>query len=226
MRRKEDAQDYRYFPDPDLPPLAIDDAWIARVRAEMSELPEPMARRFVADYGVSVADAVQLTASREIARYFESTVQAPVGAHLSGKTAANWIEGELSARLHRDGIEIQHGPVAPNQLARLLARVQDETISGSIAKEVLDAMWTGESGGDADAIIAARGLRQISDAGAIEKIVDDVLAANAAVVAEYKAGREKAFNALVGKAMAATKGKANPAQVNAILARRLAVRTK
>jgi aspartyl-tRNA(Asn)/glutamyl-tRNA(Gln) amidotransferase subunit B len=221
MRGKEDAQDYRYFPDPDLPPLAIDDAWIARVRAEMPELPLPMAQRLAVDYGVPMADAVQLTASRETARYFESTVQA-LGAPLSGRTAANWILGELSARLHRDAIEIERVPVAPNQLARLLARVQDGTISGSIAKEVLDAMWTGESGGDADSIISARGLKQISDAGAIEKIVDEVMAANAAIVAEFRAGREKAFNALVGKAMAASKGKANPAQVNAILKRKLA----
>jgi aspartyl-tRNA(Asn)/glutamyl-tRNA(Gln) amidotransferase subunit B len=222
MRSKEDAHDYRYFPDPDLPPLVIDDAWIERVRTEMPELPESMADRFVADYGVPMADAVQLTVSREMARYFESTVQAPIGVHLSGKTAANWILGEISARLNRDGIEIEQAPVRPAQFAQLLARFQDNTISGSIAKEVLDAMWTGEIGGDADAIIAAKGLRQISDSGAIEKLVDDVLAANAAIVAEYKAGKEKAFNSLVGKAMAATKGKANPAQVNAILKRKLA----
>jgi len=222
MRSKEDAHDYRYFPDPDLPPLVIDDAWIERVRAELPELPESMAHRFVADYGVPMADAVQLTASREIASYFESTLQAPIGVHLSGKTAANWILGEISARLNRDGIEIEQAPVRPNQFAQLLARFQDNTISGSIAKEVLDAMWTGEIARDADAIIAAKGLRQISDSGAIEKIVDDVLAANAAIVAEYQAGKQKAFNSLVGKVMAATKGKANPVQVNAMLKRKLA----
>jgi aspartyl-tRNA(Asn)/glutamyl-tRNA(Gln) amidotransferase subunit B len=222
MRSKEDAQDYRYFPDPDLPPLVIDDAWIERIRDEMPELPESMAHRFVADYSVPLTDAVQLTASRELARYFESTVQAPVGVHLSGKTAANWILGEITARLNRDGIEIEQAPVRPNEFAQLLARFQDNTISGSIAKEVLDAMWNGEIGGDADAIIAAKGLRQISDSGAIEKIVDDVLAASPAIVAEYLAGKEKAFNSLVGKAMAATKGKANPAQVNAVLKRKLA----
>jgi len=221
MRSKEDAHDYRYFPDPDLPPLVIDDAWIERVRAELPELPESMAHRFVADYGVPMADAVQLTASREIASYFESTLQAPIGVHLSGKTAANWILGEISARLNRDGIEIEQAPVRPNQFAQLLARFQDNTISGSIAKEVLDAMWTGEIARDADAIIAAKGLRQISDSGAIEKIVDDVLAANAAIVAEYQAGKQKAFNSLVGKVMAATKGKANPVQVNAMLKRKL-----
>jgi aspartyl-tRNA(Asn)/glutamyl-tRNA(Gln) amidotransferase subunit B len=222
MRSKEDAQDYRYFPDPDLPPLVIEDAWIERVRAEMVELPAPMAHRFVADYGISMHDAVQLTASRETARYFESTVRASVGIQPSGKTVSNWILGEISARLHRDGIEIEHAPVQPSALNRLLARVEDDTISGSIAKDVLDAMWAGENGGEPDAIIAAKGLRQISDSGAIESIVDDVLAANAAIVAEYKAGREKAFNSLVGKAMAATKGKANPSQVNAILKRKLA----
>jgi len=222
MRSKEDAHDYRYFPDPDLPPLVIDDAWIERVRAELPELPESMAHRFVADYGVPMADAVQLTASREIASYFESTLQAPIGVHLNGKTAANWILGEISARLNRDGIEIEQAPVRPNQFAQLLARFQDNTISGSIAKEVLDAMWTGEIARDADAIIAAKGLRQISDSGAIEKIVDDVLAANAAIVAEYQAGKQKAFNSLVGKVMAATKGKANPVQVNAMLKRKLA----
>ena len=222
MRSKEDAQDYRYFPDPDLPPLVIDEPWIERIRAEMGELPESMAHRFVTDYGVAMPDAVQLTVNREAARYFESTMQSPVAAHLSGKTAANWILGEISARLNRDGVEIQQSPVRPNEFAQLLARVQDNTISGSIAKEVLEAMWAGENGGAADAIIAAKGLQQISDTGAIEKIVDDVLAANAAIVAEYKAGKEKAFNSLVGKAMAVTKGKANPAQVNAILKRKLA----
>ncbi|HWZ70165.1 MAG TPA: Asp-tRNA(Asn)/Glu-tRNA(Gln) amidotransferase subunit GatB [Casimicrobiaceae bacterium] len=222
MRSKEDAQDYRYFPDPDLPPLVIDGAWIERIRAEMPELPEPMAHRFVADYSVPMPDAVQLTWSRETARYFESAMQAPVGAHLNGKTAANWILGEISARLNRDGIEIEQAPVRPNEFAQLLARVQDNTISGSIAKEVLDAMWAGENGGDADAVIAAKGLQQISDAGAIERIVDDVLAANPAIVAEYQAGKERAFNSLVGKAMATTKGKANPAQVSAILKRKLA----
>ena len=233
MRSKEDAQDYRYFPDPDLPPLVIDDAWIERIRAEMPELQEPMAYRFVADYGVPLPDAAQLTVSRETARYFESTMQAPVGVPLSGKTAANWILGEISARLNRDGIEIEQAPVRPNEFAQLLARFQDNTISGSIAKEVLDEMWRRDvtvpisgvsakvSGGIVDAIIEEKGLKQISDTGTIEKIVDEILAANAAIVAEYKAGKEKAFNSLVGKAMAATKGKANPAQVNAILKRKL-----
>src|SRR5438105_406134 len=194
MRSKEDAQDYRYFPDPDLPPLVIDGTWIERIRAEMPELPESMAHRFVGDYGVPMPDAVQLTASRAMARYFESTVQAPVGVDLSGKTAANWILGEITARLNRDGIEIEQAPVRPNEFAQLLARFQDNTISGSIAKEVLDAMWNGEIGGDADAIIAAKGLRKISDSGAIEKLVHNVLAANPTIVAEYQAGKAKAYN--------------------------------
>jgi len=221
MRSKEDAQDYRYFPDPDLPPLVIDEAWIERIRADMPELQEPMAHRFVDAYRIPMSVAVQLAANRDTARYFESTVQASTGVPLSGKTASNWILGEISARLNRDGIGIGQAPVQPDKLNRLLARVEDNTISGSIAKDVLDAMWIGENGGDPDAIITAKGLRQISDTGAIEKIVDDMLGANAAIVAEYKAGKEKAFNSLVGKAMAATKGKANPAQVNAILKRKL-----
>jgi aspartyl-tRNA(Asn)/glutamyl-tRNA(Gln) amidotransferase subunit B len=221
MRSKEDAQDYRYFPDPDLPPLVIDEGWIERIRAEMPELPEPMAHRFVTDYSVLMPDAVQLTATRETARYFESTMQAPVGVALSGKTVANWIVGELSARLNRDGIEIEQSPVRPKEFAQLHARLQGNTISGTVAKDVLDAMWAGENGGDADAIIAAKGLQQISDIGAIEKIVDEVLAANPAIAAEVRAGKEKAFNSLVGKAMAATKGKANPAQVNTLLRKKL-----
>ncbi|MDQ6917551.1 MAG: Asp-tRNA(Asn)/Glu-tRNA(Gln) amidotransferase subunit GatB [Pseudomonadota bacterium] len=222
MRSKEDAQDYRYFPDPDLPPLVIDGAWIDRIQSEIPELPEAMARRFVVAYDVPVPEAAQLTLNRETARYFEATVQEPaVVGTLSGKAAANWILGEISARLNRDGIEIEQAPVQPAVLARLLARIQDNTISGSAAKDVLDAMWAGENAGDPDAIIAAKGLQQISDAGAIEKIVQDVLAANAATVAEYTAGKEKAFNSLVGKVMAATRGKANPAQVNAALKRKL-----
>jgi aspartyl-tRNA(Asn)/glutamyl-tRNA(Gln) amidotransferase subunit B len=220
MRTKEDAHDYRYFPDPDLPPLVIDAAWIERIREGMPELPEAMAHRFVAEYGVPASDAAQLTASPDLARYFEATVQAAEGVELTGKFAANWILGEMAAALNRAEIEIGDAPVSPRRLATLLARVHDGTISGKIAKDVLDAMWTAE--GDADAIIAARGLKQISDEGAIGKIVDDVIAAQPATVAEVRAGKEKAFNALVGQVMKATKGKANPAQVNAILKRKLA----
>ena len=219
MRSKEDAQDYRYFPDPDLPPLVVDEAWIERIRADMPELPDAMRVRFQREYELTHQEAIGATGSAEIARYFEATVQAPVEAKLSAKSAVNWILGEETAALNRDEIEIEQAPVKPDALARLLSRVQDGTISGKIAKEVFDAMWAGE--GDADAIIAERGLRQISDEGAIENIVDDVIGANAAIVADVKAGKEKAFYSLVGQVMKASKGKANPAQVNAILKRKL-----
>ena len=220
MRSKEDAQDYRYFPDPDLPPLVIGEDWIARVRAEMPELPEAMQQRFVRDYALPAADAAALTASRESAAYFEAAAKAAGG---EAKVVANWMLGELAAALNRAELDIARSPVSAAQLAGLLKRIADGTISGKIAKDVFDAMWAGEAPGDgaADAIIAQKGLRQISDAGAIEKIVDDAIAANPAIVAEYKAGKEKAFNSLVGKVMAASKGKANPAQVNAILKQKL-----
>jgi aspartyl-tRNA(Asn)/glutamyl-tRNA(Gln) amidotransferase subunit B len=217
MRSKEDAQDYRYFPDPDLPPLAIDDAWIARVRAAMPELPAAKRQRYVAEYALTGNDAASLTAAAALATRFEDVVRSGV----EPKLAANWILGEFSAATNKADIDPDQAPVSGLQLGALLKRIADGTISGKIAKEVFDAMWAGEHGGDADAIIAARGLRQISDAGAIETIVDEVLAANAPIVAEYRAGKDKAFNALVGKAMAATKGKANPAQVNAILKQKL-----
>ena len=223
MRSKEDAQDYRYFPDPDLPPLAIDDAWIERVRSEMPELPEAMQARFAAEYALPAQDAAALTADRDTAAYFETAVKSlPAPADRSGKLVANWMLGELAAALNRDDRAIGAAPVRAEALAALLRRIGDGTISGKIGKDVFDAMWAGEHGGDADAIIAAKGLKQISDAGAIEKIVDDVLAANAAIVAEFRAGKEKAFQSLVGKAMAATKGSADPAQVNAALKRKLA----
>ena len=217
MRSKEDAQDYRYFPDPDLPPLDIDREWIERVRAELPELPETRRERFVREHDLGVSEASLLTTSAALADYFEATVRAGAGARL----AANWLVGEVSAALHRADLEIDDTPVSPAQLAALLKRIADNTISGKIAKDVFDAMWQGESGGDADALIAARGLAQISDAGAIEKIVDDVIAANGAMVAEYRAGKDKAFNALVGQVMKASKGKANPAAANAALKRKL-----
>jgi len=216
MRTKEDAHDYRYFPDPDLPPLVIDAAWIERVKSELPELPDVMKARFVTQYGLSMYEAAALTASREVAHYFEDTVRVLGGAP---NLAASWIMGALSAALNREEREIGAAPVTPHALAGLLRRIQDNTISGKMAKDVFDAMWAGE--GDADLIIERNGLRQISDEGAIERIVDDVLAANAAIIAEVKAGREKAFNSLVGQVMKASKGKANPAQVNAILKRKL-----
>ena len=228
MRSKEDAQDYRYFPDPDLPPLVIGEAWIARVKAGLPELPEERRQRFIEDYALSTADAAQLVASEETAGYFEESLRALAAAlgiaHVppeGAKMVANWLLGEMSAALNRSGVEIGRSPVSPRALAALLRLIHDGVISGKIGKEVFEAMWAGE--GDAEAIIAAKGLRQISDAGALGKVVDEVLAANAATVAEYRAGKEKAFNALVGKVMAATKGKANPAQVNAILRRKLGV---
>jgi aspartyl-tRNA(Asn)/glutamyl-tRNA(Gln) amidotransferase subunit B len=215
MRSKEDAQDYRYFPDPDLPPLVIAAEWIERVRAQLPELPEAKRQRYVRDYALPAVDAAALTAMPGLAKSFETTVQAGVGARL----AANWHLGEFSAALNRAEIDAADAPVAGRAFATLLARIEDGTISGKIAKDVFEAMWNGEATGDdaADAIIAARSLRQISDAGTIETIVADAIAANAAIVAEYRAGKEKAFNSLVGKVMAASKGKANPAQVNAIL---------
>ena len=220
MRSKEDAQDYRYFPDPDLPPLSIDDAWIDRVKSGLPELPEAMKARFESQYGLPAYDARTLTSSRELAAYFEATAAAIPG---EAKMAANWVLGELSAALNKVERDISDAPVSSVQLAGLLRRIQDGTISGKIAKDVFDAMWAGEATGDdaADAIIAKKGLKQISDSGAIEKIVDEVIAANPAIVAEFRAGKEKAFNSLVGKAMAASRGKANPAQVNSTLKRKL-----
>jgi aspartyl-tRNA(Asn)/glutamyl-tRNA(Gln) amidotransferase subunit B len=221
MRSKEDAQDYRYFPDPDLPPLAIDAAWIERVRSTMPELPRAMQARFERDYRLPAHDAAMLTQSREMAAYFEDAVRAFGG---EPKTVANWMLGEVSAAINKAETDIGASPVAPVALAGLLKRIADGTISTKIAKDVFDGMWSGEATGEeaADAIIAKRGLKQISDEGALDKLVDEVLDANPAIVAEFKAGKEKAFNSLVGKAMAATKGKANPAQVNAILKRKLA----
>ncbi|HSV21329.1 MAG TPA: Asp-tRNA(Asn)/Glu-tRNA(Gln) amidotransferase subunit GatB [Casimicrobiaceae bacterium] len=215
MRSKEDAQDYRYFPDPDLPPLVVDAAWIERVRAELPELPQAMKARLVASLGLSAYEAETLTAERALARYFEDAVHAGGPPRL----VATWVLGEVAAALNRHDVGIARSPVAPAALAQLVARIADGTISGKIAKEVFDAMWAGE--GTADGIIAAKGLRQISDEGALEALVDGVIGANPAIVAEFRAGKEKAFNSLVGKAMAASKGKANPAQVNAILRRRL-----
>jgi aspartyl-tRNA(Asn)/glutamyl-tRNA(Gln) amidotransferase subunit B len=216
MRSKEDAHDYRYFPDPDLLPLAVSEAWIEAARAAMPELPEAKRRRYVQALGLTEYDAATLTASRELAQYFEAVV----GADVEPKLAANWVMGELAAALNRADLDASRSPVRPAALARLLARIRDNTISGKIAKDVFDAMWAGE--GDADAIIEAKGLKQISDAGAIEQMIDAVLAANPKSVEEFRAGKDKAFNALVGQVMKASRGKANPAQVNEVLRRRLA----
>ena len=217
MRSKEDAMDYRYFPDPDLLPLEIAPQWIERVRDELPELPGAMRERFVREYGLSDYDALTLTASREMARYFEG-VAAVIADR---KAAANWVMGEFSAALNASGLAADAAPLTPAQLAGLIQRVLDGTINNKTAKDVFAALWAAE-GSSADAVIEARGLKQISDTGTIEKIVDEVLAANVKSVDEFRAGKEKAFNALVGQAMKAAKGKANPAQVNEILRRRLA----
>ena len=218
MRSKEDAHDYRYFPDPDLLPLTIGDDWIARVRSELPELPAQKRQRFMADFGLSAYDATTLTASQEIAAYFEATVAAAGSG--AAKPCANWVMVDLAARLNKDGLEFTQAPVTPAQLGGLVARIVDQTISNNIGKKVFEALWTGE-GPSADAIIDAQGLKQITDSGAIASLVDEVLAANAANVAEYRAGKEKAFNALVGQVMKAAKGKANPQQVNALLKAKL-----
>ena len=217
MRTKEDAQDYRYFPDPDLLPVIISDDWIDRVRIEMPELPQAMRERFEA-LGLSAYDAGAVTASLEISRYFERTLASAGNAHV--KQTANWIMGDLSARLNREGLDIEAAPVTPDQLGNLIARIADQTISNAIGKKVFDALWQGQ-GKTADEIIEAQGLKQITDTGAIEALVDAVIAANPANVAEFKAGKEKALNALVGQIMKAAKGKANPQQVNDLLRNKL-----
>ena len=217
MRSKEDAMDYRYFPDPDLLPLAIDRGWIEEIARQMPELPGAMRERFVRDYGLPEYDAAVLTGSQAMAAYYEAVAAAVPDR----KVAANWIMGEVSAALNSAQIDIGASPVGPAQLAGLICRVLDGTINNKTAKEVFAALWKGE-GADADAIIESRGLKQISDAGAIEKLIDEVLAANPGPVAEFRAGKDKAFNSLVGQCMKATRGKANPQQVNEILRRRLA----
>jgi aspartyl-tRNA(Asn)/glutamyl-tRNA(Gln) amidotransferase subunit B len=272
MRSKEDAQDYRYFPDPDLPPLVIDEVWIERIRTSMPVLSLQRQYQFMATnakefvellqkqneidqeadidlwvereyrgiklrdlalYGLPEADARELTADIDHVAYFEAAVDA-LGGPSDGraKLVSNWMLGELAAALNESGLHITQARVRPNQLAELLKRLRDGTIHGKQAKQLFDEMWrhvaiggvaAKGSVGIVDVIIEEKGLKQISDAGAIEKIVDDVLAANAPAIAEYKAGKEKAFNALVGKVMAATQGKANPGQVNAILKRKLGV---
>ena len=218
MRSKEDAQDYRYFPDPDLLPLEIKPDWIAEVKAGMSELPAAMQQRFEAEYGLSAYDAAGLTATRNTARYFEDVVA--IAGKAAAKSAANWVMGELAAKLNETDMDIGACQIKPPQLAQLVQRIADGTISHKIAKEVFGALWLQE-GDSADAIIDAKGLKQITDTGAIEAIIDEVLAANLKSVEEFRAGKEKAFNALVGQCMKATKGKANPQQVNDLLKQKL-----
>ena len=222
MRSKEDAHDYRYFPDPDLLPLFIDREWVERARATMPELPVAKRDRFVSEYALSVYDATNLTASLDTADYFEAT--ATRAGKANAKLCANWVSVDLAARLNREGKELGESPVSAPQLGGLVARIGDNTLSNNIAKKVFEALWNGEGGNDANAadeIIEKQGLKQITDSGAIEALIDTVLSANAAMVAEFRAGKEKAFNALVGQAMKATKGKANPQQVNELLRKKL-----
>ena len=217
MRTKEDAADYRYFPDPDLPPLHISEQWVQEQRELMAELPRTMAARFVADYGLPEYDATTLTQSKAMAGYFEAVAKACGQA----KLASNWIMGEVSRRLNTGEIGIEKAPVTAAQLAALIGRIADGTISNNAARQVFDVLWAGESA-DVDAIIESKGLKQMNDTGALEKIVDEVIAANADNVAQFRAGKDKAFNALVGQIMKASKGKANPQQVNDLLRARLA----
>lgn len=216
MRTKEDAADYRYFPDPDLPPLVIAREWVEQVRAGMPELPRAMAERLVRDYGLPEYDATTLTQSPAMAAYFETAAKASGQA----KLVSNWIMGEVSRRLNADEGDMAKVPVSAAQLASLIGRIADGTISNNAAKQVFDALWTGE-GQDVDAVIEAKGLKQMNDSGALEKIIDEVMAANAENVAQFRAGKEKAFNALVGQVMKASKGKANPQQVNDVLRQKL-----
>lgn len=240
MRSKEEANDYRYFPDPDLLPLDISESYKKEIQANMPELPEAMKARFEIEYALSSDDASFLTSSKEMANYFHETVGYKLRGGMSTLTSdktpsalaytgqqvnevikinANWIKGVLSAKLNNENLAIENSPVTPIQLAQLSMRIADNTISNNAAKQVFDALWAGE--GDVDAIIAAKGLKQETDTGAIEAMIDEVLAANPAMVEEFKAGKEKAFNALVGQAMKASKGKANPASVNEILKAKL-----
>jgi aspartyl-tRNA(Asn)/glutamyl-tRNA(Gln) amidotransferase subunit B len=242
MRSKEEANDYRYFPDPDLLPVQIDESFIDAVRATLPELPDDKAARFARDFGLSAYDAGVLSASREVGAYFEA-VAAQLGAtHAShggpgmatqglreagtaqrnathAKLAANWVMGELSSALNRDNVEIKESRVSPGQLSGLLERIVDQTISGKIAKEVFEAMWS--EGKSADAIIEAKGLKQITDSGAIEGVIDAVIAANPKQLADYRSGKEKLFGFFVGQVMKATEGKANPAQLNELLKAKL-----
>lgn len=222
MRTKEDAQDYRYFPDPDLPPLVIGQDWIERIKGEMPELPGALRARFTGEYGLPEYDSLVLTSSKAMATYYEAVVAA--AGKENAKAAANWMMGDVSSTLNREGVELDESPVSAAQLALLLKRIADGTISNKAGKEVFAAMWEAKSDDVnlADTVIEQKGLKQISDTGALEAIVDEVLAANAKSVEQYRAGKEAAINALIGQAMKASKGKANPAQVTELLKKKLA----
>jgi len=216
MRTKEDAADYRYFPDPDLPPLVVASEWVERVKSRMAELPRAMAQRFVADYGLPEYDATTLTSSKAMAAYFEDAAK----LSKQPKLASNWVMGELSRRINSGESSIDSAPVSSRNLAALIGRIADGTISNSAARQVFDAMWSKE-GSDVDAIIEDKGLKQMNDTGELEKIVDDVIASNADNVAQYRAGKDKAFNALVGQVMKASRGKANPQQASDLLKKKI-----
>ncbi|MGI4844223.1 MAG: Asp-tRNA(Asn)/Glu-tRNA(Gln) amidotransferase subunit GatB [Janthinobacterium lividum] len=222
MRTKEDAQDYRYFPDPDLPPLVIGQDWIERVKADMPELPGALRARFTGEYGLPEYDSLVLTSSKAMATYYEAVVLA--AGKENAKAAANWMMGDVASTLNREGVELDQSPVSAAQLALLLKRIADGTISNKAGKEVFAAMWEAKSEDAhlADTLIEQKGLKQISDTGALEAIVDEVLAANAKSVEQYRAGKEAAINALIGQTMKASKGKANPAQVTELLKKKLA----
>ncbi|MEJ2201650.1 MAG: aspartyl/glutamyl-tRNA amidotransferase subunit B, partial [Desulfuromonadaceae bacterium] len=215
MRGKEEAHDYRYFPDPDLVPLVISPEWIERARQELPELPEAKLERFVREYGIPRYDAEVLTADRAVAEYYDACVK----LHDDGKACSNWVMGEVQRRLNEEGVAIGASPVSPELLAGMLKRIADNTISGKIAKTVFDEMW--KSGKSADAIIEEKGLKQVTDTGAIEAVIDEIIAANPAQVEEYRGGKEKVFGFFVGLVMKATKGKANPAAVNELLKKKL-----
>ena len=220
MRSKEDAHDYRYFPDPDLPPLVIAPSWIAAVRAAMPELPALMAERFQRDDGLPGDDALMMTSSLGLARFYEATRDACGGGAQAAKLSANWLMGEVSRRLNAEGRGIEAAPISAATLATLIGRVIDGTVSNNGARQVLDALWGGQ-GSEVDALIEAKGLKQMSDSSALQAIVDEVVAGNEKSVAEYRAGKDKAFNALVGQVMKASKGKANPAQASELLKKKL-----
>ena len=217
MRTKEDSADYRYFPDPDLPPLHVAAEWVEKVKGEMPELPRHRADRFVEQYGLPEYDATTLTQSQGMADYFEAAAKVCE----QPKLASNWVMGEISRRLNLEEIGIDQVKVPAAQLGALIKRIQDGTISNNAAKQVFEVLWTGE-GSDVDAVIESKGLKQMNDTGALEKIIDEVIAANPGNVEQYKAGKDKAFNALVGQVMKASKGKANPGQVNELLKSKLA----
>ena len=217
MRSKEDSHDYRYFPDPDLLPLEISEEWKEQVRTTLPELPQAKQARYVNQLGLSPYDASILTSSREMADFFETVLAAVPN---DAKMCANWIMGEVNAQLNRDGLDMSQSPITAQQLGGILTRIADNTISNSGAKEVFRTLWA--EGGEADAIIEAKGLKQVSDSGAIEALVDGVIAANAEKVAEYRSGKDKLFGFFVGVAMKASQGKANPAQLNEVLKKKLA----